>query len=63
MTLERSVLLLALMLAGLYVLPRLLPRKPRLRWGLQVLCIMAALLGAAYILLTLLFVWAAGQEL
>ena len=56
MTLERSVLLLALMLAGLYVLPRL-------RRGLQVLCIMAALLGAAYILLTLLFVWAAGQKL
>ena len=63
MTLERSVLLLALKLAGLYVLPRLLPRKPRLRRGLQVLCIMAALLGAAYILLTLLFVWAAGQKL
>mgnify|MGYP003172422175 FL=1 len=63
MTLERSVLLLALMLAGLYVLPRLLPQKPRLRRGLQVLCIMAALLGAAYILLTLLFVWAAGQKL
>ena len=63
MTLERSVLLLALMLAGLYVLPRLLPRKPRLRRGLQVLCIRAALLEAAYILLTLLFVWAAGQKL
>ena len=47
MTLERSVLLLALMLAGLYVLPRLLPRKPRLRRGLQVLCIMAATLDAA----------------
>ena len=31
MTLERSVLLLVLTLAGLYVLPRLLPRKPRLR--------------------------------
>ena len=46
MTLERSVLLLALMLAGL-----------------QVLCIMAAMLDAAYILLTLLFVWAAGQKL
>lgn len=63
MTLERSVLLLALMLAGLYVLPRFLPRKPRLRRGLQVLCIMAAMLDAAYILLTLLFVWAAGQKL
>ena len=63
MTLERSVLLLALTLAGLYVLPRLLPRKPRLRRGLQVLCIMAAMLDAAYILLTLLFVWAAGQKL
>ena len=54
MTLERSVLLLVLTLAGLYVLPRLLPRKPRLRRGLQVLCIMAAMLDAAYILLTLL---------
>ena len=63
MTLERSVLLLALTLAGLCVLPRLLPRKPRLRRGLQVLCIMAAVLDAAYILLTLLFVWAAGQKL
>lgn len=63
MTLERSVLLLALTLAGLYVLPRQLPRKPRLRRGLQVLCIMAAMLDAAYILLTLLFVWAAGQKL
>ena len=63
MTLERSVLLLALMLAGLYVLPRLLPLKPRRRRGLQVLCIMAAMLDAAYILLTLLFVWAAGQKL
>ncbi|HCT68742.1 MAG TPA: hypothetical protein DF289_07150 [Faecalibacterium sp.] len=63
MTLERSILLLALMLAGLYVLPRLLPRKPRLRRVLQVLCIMAAMLDAAYILLTLLFVWAAGQKL
>ena len=63
MTLERSVLLLALTLAGLYVLPRLLRRKPRLRRGLQVLCIMAAMLDAAYILLTLLFVWAAGQKL
>lgn len=63
MTLERSVLLLVLMLAGLYVLPRFLPRKPRLRRGLQVLCIMAAMQDAAYILLTLLFVWAAGQKL
>ena len=63
MTLDRSILLLALMLAGLYVLPRLLPRKPRLRRVLQVLCIMAAMLDAAYILLTLLFVWAAGQKL
>ena len=63
MTLERSVLLLVLTLAGLYVLPRLLPRKPRLRRGLQVLCIMAAMLDTAYILLTLLFVWAAGQKL
>ncbi len=63
MTLEQSVLLLVLMLAGLYVLPRLLPRKLRLRRGLQVLCIMAAMLDAAYILLTLLFVWAAGQKL
>lgn len=63
MTLERSVLLLALTLAGLYVLPRLLTRKPRLRRGLQALCIMAAMLDAAYILLTLLFVWAAGQKL
>lgn len=63
MTLERSVLLLVLTLAGLYVLPRLLPRKPRLRRRLQVLCIMAAMLDAAYILLTLLFVWAAGQKL
>ena len=41
MTLERSVLLLVLMLAGLYVLPRLLPRKLRLRRGLQVLCILS----------------------
>ena len=70
MTLKRSVLLLVLLLAGLYMLPRLLPRKPRLlprkprlRRGLQVLCIMAAMLDAAYILLTLLFVWAAGQKL
>ena len=63
MTLERSVLLLVLTLAGLYVLPRLLPRKPRLRRGLQALCIVMAVLSAAYALLTLLFVWAAGQKL
>ncbi len=63
MTLEQSVLLLALALAGFYVLPRLLPRKPRLRRGLQVLCIVLAMLSAAYALLTLLFVWAAGQKL
>ena len=63
MTLEQSVLLLALALAGFYVLPRLLPRKPRLRRGLQVLCIVLAMLSAAYALLTLLVVWAAGQKL
>lgn len=63
MTLEQSVLLLALALAGSYVLPRLLPRKPRLRRGLQALCIVMAMLNAAYTLLTLLFVWAAGQKL
>ena len=63
MTLEQSVLLLALALAGFYVLPRLLPRKPQLRRGLQVLCIVVAVLSAAYALLTLLFVWAAGQKL
>ena len=63
MTLEQSVLLLVLTLAGLYVLPRLLPRKPRLRRGLQALCIVMAVLSAAYALLTLLFVWAAGQKL
>ena len=63
MTLEQSVLLLALALAGFYVLPRLLPRKSRLRRGLQVLCIMMAVLSAAYALLTLLFVWAVGQKL
>ena len=63
MTLEQSVLLLALALAGFYILPRLLPRKPRLRRGLQVLCIVLAMLSAAYALLTLLFVWAAGQKL
>ena len=63
MTLERSVLLLVLMLAGLYVLPRLLPQNPRLRRGLQALCIVMAVLSAAYALLTLLFVWAAGQKL
>lgn len=33
MTLEQSVLLLALALAGAYALPRLLPQKPRLRRG------------------------------
>lgn len=64
MTLEQSVLLLALALAGAsYALPRLLPQKPRLRWGLQALCIVVAVLSAAYALLTLLFVWAAGQKL
>lgn len=63
MTLEQSVLLLALALAGSYVFPRLLPRKPRLRRGLQALCIVMAMLSAAYTLLTLLFVWAAGQKL
>ena len=63
MTLEQSVLLLALALAGFYVLPRLLPRKPRLRRGLQALCIVMAVLCAAYALLTLLVVWAAGQKL
>ena len=62
MTLEQSVLLLALVLAGSYVLPRLLPRKPRLCRGLRVLCGVTALLSAAYSLLTLLFVWAAGQK-
>ena len=63
MTLEQSVLLLALALASSYVLPRLLPQKPRLRRGLQALCIVMAMLSAAYTLLTLLFVWAAGQKL
>ena len=63
MTLEQSVLLLALALAGSYVLPRLLPRKLRLRRGLQALCIVMAMLSAAYALLTLLFVWAVGQKL
>ena len=63
MTLEQSVLLLALALAGSYVLPRLLPQKPRLRRGLQALCIVMAMLSAAYTLLTLLFVWAAGEKL
>lgn len=56
MTLEQSVLLLALALAGAYALPRLLPQKPRLRRGLQALCIVMAVLSAAYALLTLLFV-------
>ena len=37
MTLEQSVLLLALALAGAYALSRLLPQKPRLRRGLQAL--------------------------
>ena len=63
MTLEQSVLLLALALAGAYALPRLLPQKPRLRRGLQALCIVMAVLSAAYALLTLLFVCAAGQKL
>ena len=63
MTLEQSVLLLALALAGAYALPRLLPQKPRLRRGLQALCIVMAVLSAAYALLTLLVVWAAGQKL
>ena len=63
MTLEQSVLLLALALAGSYVLPRILPQKPWLRRGLQALCIVMAMLSAAYTLLTLLFVWAAGQKL
>ena len=63
MTLEQSVLLLALALAGAYALPRLLPQKPRLRRGLQALCIVMAVLSAAYALLTLLFVWSAGQKL
>lgn len=63
MTLEQSVLLLALALAGAYALPRLLPQKPRLRRGLQALCIVVAVLSAAYALLALLFVWAAGQKL
>lgn len=62
MTLEQSVLLLALALAGAYALPRLLPQKPRLRRGLQALCIVMAVLCVAYALLTLLFVWAAGQK-
>ncbi len=64
MTLEQSVLLLALALAGAYALPPgFLPQKPRLRRGLQALCIVMAVLCAAYALLTLLFVWAAGQKL
>ena len=63
MTLEQSVLLLALALAGAYALPRLLPQKPRLRRGLQALCIVMAVLCAADALLTLRFVWAAGQKL
>ena len=63
MTLEQSVLLLALALAGLYALPRLLPQKPRLRRGLQALYGAAAVCSAGYLLLTLLFVWAAEQKL
>lgn len=63
MTLEQSVLLLALALAGAYALSRLLPQKPRLRRGLQALCIVMAVLSAAYALLILLFVWTAGQKL
>lgn len=63
MTLEQSILLLALALAGAYALPRLLPQKPRLCRGLQALCIVMAVLSAAYTLLTLLLVWAAGQKL
>ena len=63
MTLEQSVLLLALALAGAYALPRLLPQKPRLRRGLQARCIGLAVLSAAVALLTRLFVWAAGQKL
>lgn len=63
MTLEQSVLLLALALAGAYALPRLLSQKPRLLRGLQALCIVVAVLSAAYALLALLFVWAAGQKL
>lgn len=62
MTLEQSVLLFALALAGA-MRARLLPQKPRLRRGLQALCIVMAVLSAAYALLTLLFVWAAGQKL
>lgn len=62
MTLGGSVLLLALALTGLCGLPRLLPRKPRLCRGLRVLCGVTALLSAVYSLLTLLFVWAAGQK-
>jgi len=63
MTLERSVLLLVLTLAGLYVLPRLLPRKPPPPPGRPGLRATGGMLDAAYILLTLLFVWAAGQKL
>ena len=63
MTLGEAFLLLVLALMGLYALPRFLPRKPRLRRGLQAVCGVAAMLSAAYTLLTLLFVWAAGQKL
>lgn len=62
MTLGGAVLLFVLALVGLFVLPRGLPRKPRLRRGLQAVCGVAALLSAAYSLLTLLLVWAAGQK-
>ena len=63
MTLEQSVLLLALALAGASVMPRLLPQKPRLPRGLQALCSVVAVLCAAYAPLTLLLVWTAGQRL
>ena len=38
MTLEQSVLLFALALAGAYALPRLLPQKPRLRSARRMPC-------------------------
>ena len=63
MTLEQSVLLFALALTGLYAFPRLLPQQPRLRRGLPALCGAAAVCSAGYLLLTLLFVWAAEQKL
>lgn len=63
MTLEQSVLLLALGSGrGLCAAPAFAP-EARLRRGLQALCIVMAVLSAAYTLLTLLFVWAAGQKL